>query len=958
MENTLVIIDGNSLLNRAYYAIQRPMITGDGLYTQGIFGFLNMLNKITTDYSLSYITVAFDRKAPTFRHLQYKEYKAGRKKMPPELAMQFPVLKEVLAAMKIHMLEIDGFEADDIIGTVAVRAEEAGLSPLIITGDRDALQLATDVTKIIFTKRGISEFEVYDRKAMLERYGLTPDQFIDLKGLMGDASDNIPGIPGVGEKTATKLLLEYGSVENLIASVDTMKKSKLKEKIEENADLAVMSKRLATINTNVPIEVDFEAMRCQEPDRDKLIEMYKRLEFNSFLRKMIKSEDAKEAAGASANDNTSNDASADMPGSIKNGAPADADGATPQTAQIQDTQEMHEIPPEFSYLFSVSSEAKIIRTESKEDFERMSESLSAKEAVWLYVFHDNAHIRRPQVSSVCLASDDTMYFIPTDKSAADGSGESAAARGLDGFFRSFGGQICGHNLKSCYYALISMGAASLAQGNDTIFRTGFDTEVAEYILEPQKRSYEMSQLALEYFHEKFPSDEEIAEETSAIDLFGRELEKQESLGLKILSLSSRLSLVQSQRLGAEKLVSVCTQIEFPLIEVLADMEHTGIRVDAEALEEIGIFLREKIQQITDVIYTAAGSEFNINSPKQLGAVLFDDLGLPPGKKTKSGYSTNAEELERLAKDYPIAANILEFRMLTKLNGTYVDGMLPLISSEGRIHAHFQQTVTMTGRLSCTEPNLQNIPVRQELGRILRKAFTASDSNHILVGADYSQIELRIMAHLSQDPALIKAFKDNQDIHSTTAARVFDIPQDEVTPLMRSRAKAVNFGVIYGISAFGLASDLKISRAEAQKYIDDYFKKHPKVKEYMERMMAECRKNGFATTMYGRRRKISEIHASNRITRQLGERLAMNTPVQGTAADIMKLAMSKTYRRLNVEVPEAKIILQVHDELTLDVPSDLAQKAGKILEESMCGAAELDIPLIAEVNTGNDWYSIK
>lgn len=936
MEKVLVIIDGNSLLNRAYYAIQRPMITADGMYTQGIYGFINMLNKILADYSPEYISVAFDRKAPTFRHVEYAEYKAGRKKMPPELAMQFPVLKEVLDAMNINMLEIDGFEADDIIGTVAAEAEKAHLTPLIITGDKDALQLVTDVTKVIFTKRGISEFEVYDRSAMLEKYGLTPQQFIDLKGLMGDSSDNIPGIPGVGEKTATKLLHEYGSVENLIASVDSMKKSKLKEKIEENAPLAVMSKRLATINTAVPIEIDFDSMKLEEPDTHRLIEIYKRLQFNSFLRRMKASDrDPGKASAVGASGSEAAAGSETEPGS------ADANAAAEASADSAGG--------DFSFLHRVSEDAEILSAATEEDLKAMSEALASEEAVWLKVFHNNSHILPPEISSVCIAAGERLYFLRWSQDIASG---------LSVFFRDFSGRICGHDLKADYYALFCRGAASAPPGGEQAFETGFDTAVAEYVLDPQKRSYELSQLVLEYFHEDFPADKELEEETSAIDMFGEMYEKQASAGRKILAAASRLSLRQAQRLNDESLSPVFRQIELPLIEVLADMERNGIRVDAEELEEIGGFLREKIGEITERIYETAGEEFNINSPKQLGSVLFDKLGLPPGKKTKSGYSTNAEVLERLAEDYPIAAQVLEFRMLTKLNGTYVEGMLPLIDGGGKIHAHFQQTVTTTGRLSCTEPNLQNIPVRQELGRMLRRVFTASDEEHVLVGADYSQIELRIMAHLSGDPALIESFEQNRDIHQSTAARVFDIAEEDVTPLQRSRAKAVNFGVIYGISAFGLSSDLKISRAEAQQYIDDYFKKHPQVKEYMDRMVAECRENGFVTTMQGRRRKIPEIHASNYMTRQLGERLAMNTPVQGSAADIMKQAMILAYRRINAEAPEAALILQVHDELILDVPAGSAKKAAQILEESMCAAAKLKVPLVAEVNEGRDWYSIK
>ena len=656
-------------------------------------------------------------------------------------------------------------------------------------------------------------------------------------------------------------------------------------------------------------------MRFEEPDTDRLVELYKRLEFNSFLKKMK--------------------------------GKKETDAGT-RKERKQEEREQPDISA-FPFLCPVSEKTDIVRAETEEELHHMSEALSGKETVWLKVFHDNSHILPPEISSVCLASEDSMYFIRWSEEKAPLLAE---------FFRGFQGRICGHDLKPDYYALLCARAAEVREERGFAFETGFDTAVAEYVLEPQKSSYGLSQLMLEYFHEEFPTDKELTEEMSVIDMFGEIYEKQAQAGLRILAASSKIAALQAERLAAEQLSSVLQDIELPLIEVLADMEKNGIRVDAEELETIGDFLKEKISEVTEKIYDAAGEEFNINSPKQLGAVLFEKLKLPPGKKTKSGYSTNAEVLERLAQDYPIAEQVLEFRMLTKLNGTYVEGMLPLIDSRGKIHAHFQQTVTATGRLSCTEPNLQNIPVRQELGRMLRKVFTASDEEHILVGADYSQIELRIMAHLSEDPALIESFENGKDIHQSTAARVFDVAPEDVTPLQRSRAKAVNFGVIYGISAFGLSSDLKISRKEAQQYIDDYFRKHPKVKEYMDRMVEECRENGFVTTMSGRRRKINEIHASNYMTRQLGERLAMNTPVQGTAADIMKLAMTEAYRRLGREIPEARVILQVHDELILDVPVSVKEQAMEVLKESMCGAAQLKVPLVAEVSAGNDWYSVK
>ena len=974
MADRFIIIDGNSLMNRAYYAIQRPMITKDGIYTQGIFGFLNMLSKILKDYSPQYIAVAFDRKAPTFRHNEYEEYKAGRKKMPLELAMQFPLLKEILSSMNIHMEEIDGFEADDIIGTFAFEAEKQGLEPIIITGDKDALQLATHVTKIIFTKRGISEFEVYDYDKMIEKYGLTPDQFIDLKGLMGDSSDNIPGIPGVGEKTALKLLHEYGSVENVISSTDSMKKSKLRDKIEENAQLAMMSKKLATINKFVPIDTDFDKMHYTKPDYDALIEIFKKLEFNSFIKKLINANpnlakstslaDSGTNGSSGSNDNETSAARklsakessdtrfnkmiSDISESRLSGSGAKlpfelADGYR------KDDDENSDVTDEFSFLLEISPNCEIVIVKNDDDFESMKNILSKEKAVWLKVLHDENHIEKPTIFSVAIAIESKMFFI---------SWKPDSAKKISEIFKNYEGKICGHDLKSDYYALLCCGAAEIYEGNDHIFDTGFDTAVAEYLADPQKNSYEMSTIALENFHENFPSDKKLLEEISQFDMFGNIYEKQAELSLNYLRLASRFAVQVLLKLKEMSLISLLRHIELPLIEVLADMECTGIKANRDTLDEIGKILKSRIEEISENIYEAAGEKFNINSPKQLGVILFEKLGLPAEKKTKTGYSTNAEVLENLAKEHKIAEMILEYRMLTKLNGTYVDGMLPLIDASGRIHAHFQQTVTATGRLSCTEPNLQNIPVRQDLGRLIRKVFCASDDSHVLTGADYSQIELRVMAHLSDDPALKDAFINNLDIHTSTASRVFGVPLDEVSSLQRRRAKAVNFGVIYGISAFGLSKDLKISRKEAATYIDDYFSKHPFVKQFMNDIAEYCKSTGYVVTMHGRRRNINEITASNRVTRQLGERLAANTPVQGTAADIMKLAMIETYRRLNAKVPDAKIVLQVHDELIIECRSESKDEVSKILEESMTGAADLSVPLVAEVNTGTDWYSLK
>ena len=944
MEKTLVIIDGNSLMNRAYYAIQRPMMTKDGMYTQGIFGFLNMLSKILKDYEPTHIAVAFDRKAPTFRHLEYDEYKAGRKKMPPELAMEFPVLKDILTAMNIHMLEIDGFEADDILGTVSKKAEEEGIKPYIITGDKDAFQLASDKTTVIFTKRGTSEFDAYDEKAVYEKYGFSPQQFIDFKGLMGDQSDNIPGIPGVGEKTATKLILEYGSVENLIASTDSMKKSKLREKIEENAQLAVMSKRLATICRDIPVEVDFEAMKYEGPDYGKLIEIYKKLEFNLFIKRLTSE---RKLAGLPADENTAE---------ISDSTSMPASNDSVSSADIQKASEYDGDIPYSDITAINSANVETVHTDSADELKKALEELKGADHIWLKVFHDNAHVKKPEISSVCMLAcggaenkAGRLYVIHWNESAPGALAE---------FFGHWRGRLCGHDIKDSYYALFSNGAAKLPDPRGYVFETYCDTAISAYLIDPQKKSYELSALMLEAYHKDFPSDKQIAEEACTIDMFGNAWDTQARLALSIFEASSSLVKEQAAQLARYGLVKVLTEAELPLVEVLASMESCGVRADREVLNTIGDSLKERIEKLTSDIYVLAGEEFNINSPKQLGVILFEKLGLPNGKKTKTGYSTSADILEKIADAHPAVPLILEYRMLTKLNGTYVEGMLPLIDENGKIHAHFQQTVTATGRLSCTEPNLQNIPVRQDIGRQFRRVFTKSHEDGVLVGADYSQVELRVMAHLSGDKALIDSFEQQSDIHTITASRVFGVPVEDVTPLQRSRAKAVNFGVIYGISAFGLSEDLKISRKEAQEYIDDYFKAHPGVKAYMDSMVEFCREHNYVSTLLGRRRYISEIHASNFMTRQLGERLAMNTPVQGTAADIMKLAMIRAYRALNEQNCESRLILQVHDELMIDCVSGEEEKVKELLEVSMTDAVQLKVVLAADVNTGNSWYDLK
>lgn len=883
----LVIIDGNSLINRAYYAMQRPMITANGMYTQGIFGFLNMLYKVLEDYGPEYLAVAWDLKGPTFRHEAYGEYKAGRKKMPMELAMELPVMKDILTAMRIPNLELEGFEGDDIIGTLARQGEAAGLDPLIITGDKDALQLATDVTQVLITKKGISEFDLFDRAKMLERYELTPEQFIDLKGLMGDSSDNIPGIPGVGEKTGIKLLKQFGSVANLLANTEEIANAKLREKVETYAQQAAMSRRLAEINTQVPLDIELSDLLVEEPDYDRLRELYLQLEFKKFLGR-LKGKGSSEAA--------------DSNGPTGNTAWDWIDISNITTIEIQGDHQLD-----------------------------LLDQIPAESRVALQVFSDGNHVERPVIFGLGLLTETGTYYrvhgaqeqlsLLDSESGVDLTQviDRLAAKALS---------FVGHDLIQSYYPLACRG-----MGN---FVTGFDTAVAAYVLDPSRSKYLLEDLVLEYFHREWTPDDTGLAQCAAV-----------------LSLVPCLEAAVQESGQAE----VLQQVELPLIGVLAAMEEAGFAVDRTVLETQGKALTEQIQQLAEDIYALAGETFNIQSPAQLGTILFEKLELPAGKKTKKGYSTSADILEKLRDAHPIVDKVLRYRTLSKLNSTYVEGLKPLIGADGRIRAHFQQTVTATGRLSCTEPNLQNIPIRDENGRQIRKAFLPSEG-HILVGADYSQIELRVMAHLSGDENLIRAFADEVDIHRMTASRVFDIPFDQVTSLDRSRAKAVNFGVLYGMSGFGLSEELSITRKDAERYIQEYFAKHQAVKDYMDRQVAGCKETGYTTTILGRRRYIREIGASQFMVRQMGERLAMNSPIQGSAADIIKLAMIRVDKALRKGQYASRLILQVHDELIIDTVLAEQKDVEALLVREMEAAMTLSVRLKVDENIGESWYLLK
>ncbi|MGN0694096.1 MAG: DNA polymerase I [Lentihominibacter sp.] len=881
----IAIIDGNSLINRAYYAMRNPMITKDGMYTHAIFGFINMLNKIIDDYGPEYMLVAFDMKGPTFRHEEYDEYKAGRKKMPPELAMEIPVLKDILDAMKIRRFEIQGYEADDIIGTVARLAESEGLEPVIFTGDRDQLQLATDVTRIIYTKRGVSDFNIYTRASFVEEYGFEPLQLIDYKGLSGDTSDNIPGIQGVGPKTATKLIQQFGSVEEIIRNVDDVKPEGLKKKVEAGGMQAMMSKRLATIFTEVPLDFTVADCRMEEPDYDRLIELYKKLEFNRFLSRL----NVGEAQPA------------------KNEAPVGSDRDS-ITLEIIDTTDMPEL---------------------------------TGGVCTIKVFGDNNHVAAPSIEGVSILDGDRCYYIRLDNPQVRDA-FTAWMKGLDAAF-------AGHDLIEDYFMLMSLGIDG--------FTTEHDTAVAQYVLDSGRSSYTLSALSNEYLHRSLTEYGEFMASHGQMDLLGDHVKDTAEYGLDCCLRIFDIAGLQKERIREENLEEVLNKVELPLIEVMASMEHEGFRADRDYLRDFGAMLSEEIDRIAGRIYDLAGEEFNINSPQQLGNILFEKLELPHGKKTKRGYSTSAEVLEKIEDKHEIVPAVLEYRTLSKLKSTYVDGLIPLISEEGRIHAHFRQTVTATGRISCTEPNLQNIPVKQELGRRLRQAFVPEEGCTLL-GADYSQIELRVLAHLSGDEALIDSFNKGEDIHRATASRVLGVPEDSISIEERSRAKAVNFGVIYGMSAFGLSSELKISRREAEDYIETYFSKHQAVRKFMDDSVSFCRENGYVTTLLGRKRYIKEINAPQYMTRQVGERLAMNTPVQGTAADIIKLAMIDVHRALREGGLKSKLILQIHDELIINTLPEEHDRVVRILREKMENACRLAVELKADVNEGTNWYELK
>lgn len=862
----LVIIDGNSFLFRAYFAM-RPMVTKDGVYTQGVYAFLTMLNKVISDQSPDYLAVCFDMKGKTFRHDRYPEYKAGRRKTPVELLSQIPIMHRVLEAMNIRIFEQERIEADDLIGTITARAEAEGITSVVITGDKDALQLVDEHTTVLINKRGMSEFTLYDPEAMQERYGLTPTQFIDLKGLMGDTSDNIPGIPGVGEKKGIALLRQYGSVEEVVANAAEIK-GKMGENVRAHAALATLSKELATIKRDVPLSFAFDDLALKEPNHERLASLYRELEFSSFLRK------------------------------LEQGLPeteGEADLGSGKTDEIQTVEEA-------------------------DFYERVSEGAQ----VVLSMMTEKDYVREPVVHGFALYAPEEQLYTLCTLTAFDA--EAALRRLASRDYR-----VIGHDLKPALYAMMSLGITGI--------RLQHDTAIAEYLLDPNRSRYLVGKMAVKY---------------TSLSCEDEGMDKVHLLAV------AEIAAAQTKFLAQEGLTEVFSECEMPLIETLTAMEVVGMKVDHRLLEETGRELDGRIEALEKRIHEAAGIAFNINSPKQLGTVLFEELAIPYPKRSKgkNGYSTAADVLEKLRFDHPFVEDVLEYRKCTKLRSTYIEGLRALIAHDGRIHPHFNQTVAATGRISCTEPNLQNIPIRDEYGRNIRKAFVPENEEYVFVGADYSQIELRILAAFSGDRGLIEAFNKGEDIHRITAARVFDLAPEDVTLLDRSRAKAVNFGVIYGMSGFGLSEELLISRAEAQRYIDEYFEKHEAVKAYLDRQVEIGAKEHAVRTLLGRVRQIPEFTSGKYMERQAAARLAMNTPIQGSAADIIKIAMNKVYKELCERGMRSRLVLQIHDELIIEAVRDEVEEVKELLRRNMETAADLEVALLAELHTGQTWYELK
>lgn len=871
MNSKIVLIDGHSILNRAFYGVP-DLTNSEGLHTNAIYGFLNIMFKILEEEKPEYLTVAFDVHAPTFRHEMYPEYKGTRKPMLDELRQQVPVIKDVLKAMGVKIIEQAGLEADDLLGTISKRCEKAGMDVAIISGDRDLLQLATEKVKIRIpkTKQGKTEVEDYYASDVKTRYEVTPKEFIDLKALMGDTSDNIPGVPSIGEKTATKIIVEYGSIENAFAHVEEIKPPRASKALQEHYDLAEMSKVLATINVDAEFDYNLEDALLGNLYTEEAYVLFQRLQFKNLLSRFEVS------------------------------APVN---------KVEDNFKVITNQKEADAIFAKARMEKIVGVSFYKDTKNV-----------LPLFVQMAGLTGV---GICFGAED-IYVITTE-----------GGMSIDYIL----GQV--QNLSNNVEKISMFHVKGAMEHLPNVKKEAcFDAIIAAYLLNPLKNDYEYSDVAREQL-DLLLDDKMEAEQKAFYEAY--------------VAYASVEPLMQ--KLQVTEMDKLFWEIEMPLVFTLYEMEKNGVKVKASELKTYGEQLGGRIVELEKEIYELTGKEFNINSPKQLGVILFEELGLPNGKKTKTGYSTAADILEKLAPDYPVVSKILEYRQLTKLKSTYADGLANFIQEDGRIHGKFNQTITATGRISSTEPNLQNIPIRIELGRLIRKVFVPEE-DYVFVDADYSQIELRILAHCSGDEQLIAAYKEARDIHRMTASQVFHIPFDEVTDLQRRNAKAVNFGIVYGISAWGLSEDLSITPKEAAQYIENYFKTYPGIKKFLDDAVATGKEKGYVTTLFGRRRPIPELSSGNFMQRSFGERVAMNSPIQGTAADIMKIAMIGVHRRLKEENLKSKLVLQVHDELLIEAHHTEVEKVKEILAYEMEHAAELLVPLDVDMHTGENWYEAK
>ena len=899
MRKKLILIDGHSILNRAFYGVP-DLTNAEGIHTNALYGFLNIMFRFIDEEKPDYITVAFDLSAPTFRHKEYAAYKGTRKPMAPELKQQGPLIKELLRAMQITIVEKEGYEADDLLGTIAKKTAAKGLDVSVISGDRDLLQLAEEHIKIRIpkTKKGVTEVEDYLPADVETLYGVTPLEFIDMKALMGDTSDNIPGAPGVGPKTASALITQYHNIETIFEHLDELKPPKAKKSISENVEQVKLSKFLATIDIDVPVDYDLENAAVGGYYTPEAYELFKRFNFKSFLKR-FNQEDT--------------------------GITLEADRYFTCVTEFSEVEE----------LFAQAQNK--VRTDK-------NAVIGFAAAVEKGVLYGISLAVSPEKTAYIPVSGFVTQEYLTDKLSelvqqcpSRQIAVMALKEKLD-LFRNCPGDSKDTRLKVSQDKFI-------------------DTAIAAYLLNPTNQEYTYDTIAKDFCGLTLNSRAELLGKTTLAEAADTQ---QETL-CRLLCMESYIAMTAwkplYKALEEENMRSLFFDIEMPLVFVLYEMQAEGIRVDSAALKEYGTMLGEKIAVLEQEIYADAGETFNINSPKQLGVILFEKLQMPNGKKTKTGYSTAADVLEKLAPDYPIVSKILEYRQLTKLKSTYADGLAAFIAEDGRIHSTFQQTITATGRLSSTDPNLQNIPIRMELGRLIRKVFLPREG-YVFLDADYSQIELRLLAHMSGDKNLIDAYKHAEDIHAITASKVFHVPFEEVTPLQRRNAKAVNFGIVYGISSFGLSQDLSITRKEAEQYIKSYFETYPGIKTFLDGLVEAGRTKGYVTTMFGRRRPVPELSSSNFMQRSFGERVAMNAPIQGSAADIIKIAMIHVHDRLKEEGLKSKLILQVHDELLVETCKEEQQQVEKILKEEMLHAADLAVTLEVDMHAGNNWYEAK